>query len=400
MFESLKNKLSEFFSKKKEEVVEDSDTTKEIIKEEKSIKTDKSKEEKIKKEGSKEEKITQKKEEKIKKDDVKDKEERTEEKRKIKEEVKEDNKEKIEYIAEKTEEAIKKKGLFKRIKERFTTTTLEKKEFEELFEELEMLMIENNVALSVIDKIREDLEKEIVGVEINKNELDKKIKDSLKKSISSILIEPFNFIEKINNSEAKPFVILFFGINGSGKTTTISKIADMLNKNKISSVISASDTFRAASIEQLKKHGEKLGVKIIHQNYGADPSAVAFDTIQHAKSNEIKVVLIDTAGRMHTKDNLLKEMDKIIRVTQPNLKIFVAESITGNDATEQAKIFNESFGIDGTILTKADVDEKGGTAISIGHVTKKPILFLGTGQEYKNLEKFSPEKIIESLGLE
>jgi len=293
----------------------------------------------------------------------------------------------------------KKTGFFSKIQKGFNTIKLDKEIFDEIFEQLELAMIESNVALSVVDKIREDMKKSLLDIEIKKSDLEEEIKKTLKKSLEEILIEPFDIIEKINEKQGT-FVILFFGINGAGKTTTIAKITHMLQKNNISCVLAAADTFRAASIEQLQKHAEKLQVKVIHQNYGSDPAAVAFDAIKYAQSNGIKVVLIDTAGRMHTKDNLLKEMEKIIRVTKPDLKIFVAESITGNDATEQARNFNETAGIDGTILSKADVDERGGSAISIGYVTGKPILFLGTGQEYDNLEVFSSKKVIERLGLD
>ena len=200
--------------------------------------------------------------------------------------------------------------------------------------------------------------------------------------------------------EEKPFVIAFFGINGSGKTTTIAKIADLLKKNKISCVLAASDTFRAASIEQLQIHADKLGIKLIKHDYGSDPAAVAFDAVKHAKAKKIDVVLIDTAGRLHNQANLMEELKKIVKVAKPNLKLFVGESIAGNDCIEQAQKFNEIIGIDGIILTKADVDEKGGAAISVSYITKKPIIYLGVGQEHSDLKEFEPNTIIESLGLD
>ncbi|MCH8987033.1 signal recognition particle-docking protein FtsY [Patescibacteria group bacterium] len=207
-------------------------------------------------------------------------------------------------------------------------------------------------------------------------------------------------LEKAQAALKRPFgLILVTGPTGSGKTTTIAKIADLLNKNKISSVLAASDTFRAASIEQLQIHADKLGIKLIKHDYGSDPAAVAFDAIKHAKAKNIDVVLIDTAGRLHSNENLMQEMKKIIRVSKPNLKIFVGEAITGNDCVEQAKTFDEAVGIDGIILAKADVDEKGGTAISISYVTKKPIMYLGTGQEYSDLKEFEPNLVTEGLGL-
>jgi len=302
-------------------------------------------------------------------------------------------------LKEKVEEIKKEeKGFLARIKDKFKFK-LDEEYFEEIFSELELILLENNVALSVVEKIKADLKKELLNLEIKKDEVKEKIEEALRISLESIIEEPFDLIEEIKSKEGL-FIIVFFGINGSGKTTTIAKIADLLLKNNLSCILAASDTFRAASIEQLEKHAEKLGVKLIKSKYGADPASVAFDAINHAKSHKIKVVLIDTAGRMHTKENLLKEMEKIVRISKPDLKIFVAESITGNDATQQAKNFNESIGIDAIILTKADVDEKGGTAISVSYITGKPILFLGTGQEYKNLEKFDKEKLLKQLGFE
>jgi len=320
-------------------------------------------------------------------------EEKPEEKTELKEEI-------IEKAVElEKPEVEEKQSFFSKFKKRFTSK-LDQETFGIFFEKLEEILLENNVALSVVDKIKEDMEKDLVNIEIKKEKIEDEIRKSLKNSIKKILVDPFDIIEKIKSKREEPFVILFFGINGSGKTTSIAKLAYKLKQNNISCVLAAGDTFRAASIEQLNKHGEKLGIKVISQNYGADAAAVAFDAIKYAKSHSIKTVLIDTAGRMHTKDNLIKEMEKIIRVTKPDLKIFVAESITGNDATEQAKTFDESFGIDGTILTKADVYEKGGTAISVGFVTGKPILMLGVGQNYEDLEVFSEEEVISNLGLD
>jgi fused signal recognition particle receptor len=286
--------------------------------------------------------------------------------------------------------------IFKKIKEKFSYK-LSEEDFESIFDELEFMLLENNVALEATEAIKKQLKEELVNREIKKEKLEEEIKDALKKSIDNILIEPDDVISLIK--EKKPFVIVFFGINGCGKSTTVAKVANLLRKNNISCVLAASDTFRAAAIEQLQQHADKLGLKVIKHDYGADPAAVGYDAIKHAKAHNIDAVLIDTAGRMHTAGNLLSEMEKICRVTAPDLKIFVAESIAGNDAIQQAKNFNQEVGIDGSILTKADVDEKGGTAISVSYVTKKPILFLGTGQEYDKIEVFNKEKFVEKLGL-
>jgi fused signal recognition particle receptor len=163
--------------------------------------------------------------------------------------------------------------------------------------------------------------------------------------------------------------------------------------------MAAADTFRAAAIDQLQLHADKLGIKLIRHDYGSDPAAVAFDAIKHAEASKKDVVLIDTAGRLHSNTNLMDEMKKIMRVAKPDLKLFVGESITGNDCTEQAKQFDQAVGIDGIILAKADVDEKGGAAISVSYVTKKPIFYLGVGQEYPDLQQFDKDKLIASIGL-
>jgi len=293
------------------------------------------------------------------------------------------------------------KGFFQSIKERIITTKIDDGQFEKLFWELELALMENNVAVEVIDKIKNDLKERLVEKPIRRTKVEETIGQSLKNSISDLFQNgKFDLLQEIKNKKEKPYVIAFFGINGSGKTTSIAKLASLLKDKKVSCVLAASDTFRAASIEQLQLHADKIGVKLIKHDYGSDPAAVAFDAIKHAKAKNIDAVLIDTAGRMHSNINLIDEMKKIIRVAKPDLKIFVGESITGNDCVEQAKTFNEAVGIDGIILAKADIDEKGGAAVSVSYVTKKPILFLGIGQEYSDLEVFDKEKILKNIGLD
>ncbi|MFC1710576.1 signal recognition particle-docking protein FtsY [Nanoarchaeota archaeon] len=311
--------------------------------------------------------------------------------------------EKIEKQVKQTEkQSSKEKGIFKKLKYKVSKVKISEKDFEIYSEELEMLLLENNVAVEVAEKMVEELKLRIVGKELLKKEVEPEIKDAFKEIIEEILIEPFNVFEKVeekSKKEGEPYVILFCGINGTGKTTTLAKIADHLKSKKLSCVLAAADTFRAASIEQIKMHADKIGVKVIANDYGSDPASVGFDAIKYAKKNKIACVLIDTAGRMHTSKNLLKEIEKIARVCKPDLKIFVGESITGNDAIEQVKSFDWEIGIDGIVLTKADIDEKGGTALSVGYITKKPILYLGTGQEYDKIEPFDKKKFIEKLGL-
>jgi len=337
---------------------------------------------------------------KISRDKEKEVEEVTkEEKKKIKEEVKKAEKEKKEKKPEIKKEP-EKKGIFKKISDKIRKIKISEEDFEVYANELEMLLLENNVALEVAEKIIKELKERIVGKELLKKEIEPEIKDSFKEIIREILIDPFDLIKAIKEKKEKPYVILFCGINGTGKTTTIAKIADSLKSKGISSILAASDTFRAASIEQLKKHGEKIGVKVISHEYGSDPAAVAYDAIEYAKKHRIDAVLIDTAGRMHTSKNLMAQIEKIAKVSKADAKIFVGESITGNDVIEQARSFDWAVKIDGIILTKADIDEKGGTALSVGYVTKRPILYLGTGQEYNKIEPFDKQKFIWKLGLE
>ncbi|MBS3101398.1 signal recognition particle-docking protein FtsY [Candidatus Woesearchaeota archaeon] len=298
------------------------------------------------------------------------------------------------------EEKPDKKGFFAALTEKIITTKISEEQFEKLFWELELALMENNVAVEVIEKIKNDLKEELVEKPIKRTKVLETIQETLKNSIEDLFLTGnINLIQEIKNKKEKPYVIAFFGINGSGKTTSIAKLASMLKENDVSCVLAASDTFRAASIEQLQQHADKIGVKLVKHDYGADPAAVAFDAIKHSKAKGIDAVLIDTAGRMHSNVNLIDEMKKIIRVAKPDLKIFVGESITGNDCVEQAKTFNEAVGIDGIILAKADIDEKGGAAVSVSYVTKKPILYLGTGQKYSDLQEFDAGLIIKSLGL-
>jgi len=291
-----------------------------------------------------------------------------------------------------------KQGFFSRITQAITTTKISDADFDNLFWELEVALLENNVAVEVIEKIKADLRQAIVGAPIPRGKVEETVAGSLRKSIEEVLaIEPIDLVERAR--QKKPFIIAFVGVNGSGKTTTIAKVAKMLLDNDLSVVLAAGDTFRAAAIDQLELHANRLGVKIVKHDYGADPAAVAFDAIKHAQAKDVDVVLIDTAGRLHSNINLVDEMKKIMRVAKPDMKIFVGESITGNDCIEQAKQFNEAIGIDGIVLAKADVDEKGGAALSVSYVTGKPVLYLGVGQEYGDLEPFEREKIIASLGL-
>ncbi|MHB1492380.1 MAG: signal recognition particle-docking protein FtsY [Thermoplasmataceae archaeon] len=194
-----------------------------------------------------------------------------------------------------------------------------------------------------------------------------------------------------------PFKVLFLGINGTGKTTTIAKVAKFLVERNRRVVIAASDTFRAGAIDQISYQGERVGVKVIKHQPGSDPSAVAYDAIEHAKSRGIDYVLIDTAGRMQNNINLREEMKKIKRVTSPNLTILVIDSMAANDVMEQSKTFSKEIGFDAIIVTKLDTDARGGSILTIASELKKPIMFVGTGQNPEDLIEFSPEWMIKKI---
>ncbi|MBS3095112.1 signal recognition particle-docking protein FtsY [Candidatus Woesearchaeota archaeon] len=293
-----------------------------------------------------------------------------------------------------------KKGFLDKIKEVASTTKISDKEFDEMFYDFEIALLESNVAYSVVEKIKSDLKKDIANKPVKRSDIDDMVEKSLKKSILSLFdVESFSLVEKIKGKKEKPFTMVFVGVNGVGKTSTIAKIANYLKKNNLSCVLAAGDTWRAASIEQLEHHANKLGIKIIKHNYGSDPTAVAYDAVSYAKSNHMDAVLIDTAGRQHSNVNLISEMQKIIRVIKPDLKIFIGESITGSDCIEQASSFDNAIGIDGIILSKADIDDKGGAAISIEYIVKKPIIYIGMGQDYDDLKEFNKDNVLASIGL-
>ena len=290
------------------------------------------------------------------------------------------------------------KGLVNKV----TTTELKSENLRPILSEFKMSLAENDVALPVAERICDEMEKRLDGVQVKRLEDRKGI---VEKNLREVLLEIMLTNNKIDLLKAvdekrrkgEPFVIAFVGINGTGKTTTIAKVARFLNEKGYSVVLACSDTYRAGSIEQLEEHAKRLGLRMIKHKYGADPAAVAYDTISHAKAHGINVVLIDTAGRMQTNRNLMNELAKIKRIVNPDLTVLTVDSLTGNDAAMQAEEFHKSVGVDATILTKVDADVKGGSALSVTYVTQKPILFIGTGQRYEDLEEFNPEKFVQMI---
>ncbi|RZN37529.1 MAG: signal recognition particle-docking protein FtsY [Methanophagales archaeon ANME-1-THS] len=296
------------------------------------------------------------------------------------------------------------KGLTERFKEKGRAildreTVLDEKDLETPLEALEIALLESDVALSVAEAIIASVKRELVG---KRKKWGADTEHLVKEAIRNALLGEttagthLDFEAFVENC-AKPITIVFVGVNGTGKTTSIAKVGKKLLDAGYSVVIASADTYRAGATEQIERHAANLGIKVIKHQYGADPAAVVYDALSYAKANRKDVVLADTAGRMHTSVNLMEQLRKICRVTKPDLVIFVDEAIAGNDAVDRAKKFDDTIGIDAAMLTKVDVDAKGGAAISIAHSTSKPILFLGTGQGYDDLMHFDPNWLVDRL---
>lgn len=301
--------------------------------------------------------------------------------------------------------------------DRFTDSIFGKKlsesRLDEILDELEMALLESDVALPAVEAIKKRVKQDLLDRKVKLGtDISDFIEEALKEAITAVLAEPVElpakarrhpsrfsppFFNEFIDKHEKPVVLMFVGINGTGKTTTIAKIGNLLLKQGYSIVIGAGDTFRAGAIQQLEKHADKLGVKLIKHEAGSDPASVAFDAIEHARARKRDVVLVDTAGRMQTDTGLMEEMSKIERVAQPSLVIYVGDALAGNDAVNEAMAFNRAVGIDAVVLTKVDADAKGGAALSIRYSTGAPVIFVGTGQEYKDLEAFSPGWMVERI---
>ena len=288
-------------------------------------------------------------------------------------------------------------GLFSFVREK----TISEKHVEDTLWELEMGLLEGDVAMEVATAVVGSVKEDLVGRKIKRSsDITEYTYDALRNAVAEIIDVPGKSMTEMieeKKAQGEPLVVMFVGINGTGKTTTIGKLANYYLKMGYTPVIAASDTFRAGAIEQVTHHADNVGVKIIKHQKGSDPAAVAYDAVEHAKAQGKELVLIDTAGRMQTNTNLMDEMKKIKRVSNPDLVVFVGDALTGNDATQQAVKFNEAIDIDGVILTKADADSKGGASLSIGYVINKPIMFLGVGQGYDDIKEYDAEWMLNQL---
>ncbi len=293
------------------------------------------------------------------------------------------------------------RNAFSGVAKSFGEKELKEKDIDEILFELEISLLESDVATEVIDSIKSELKEKLIGTTVDKNEIENFIRASLIEIISKLFDEAgkIDLFSKINAKKAtkEPFIILFVGINGTGKTTSLAKLAYLLKNAKFSIVVAAADTFRAGAIEQLREHINKLNLKLVAQNYGSDPAAVARDAVLYAKSHETDCVLIDTAGRMQTSTNLMDQIEKITKVVKPDMKIFVGDSLAGNDTVNQAREFFEHVKFNGSILTKSDADARGGAALSIVKITSTPVLYLGVGQEYPDLKPFDKDSFLKTV---
>jgi len=290
----------------------------------------------------------------------------------------------------------------KGIVDRISSTGLTEKDLDSALWDLQLHLIGSDVSVDVAERVCSELKGRLLGKDAPRfGDRSRQVRDALKESIKAVLggqgrVDLLEMAAE-HRKKGEPLSVMFVGINGTGKTTTIAKVARLLMDHGFSVVLASGDTYRAGAIEQLEEHGRRLGVRVIRHMYGSDSAAVGFDAIQHAKAQEIDTVLIDTAGRMQTNRNLMDELQKVKRVVQPSLTIMILDSLIGNDATEQAMTFKEAVGFDAAILTKVDADAKGGSSLSVSYLTGKPVIYVGVGQGYGDLQPFNAGWFAEKL---
>ena len=290
----------------------------------------------------------------------------------------------------------------KGIVNRINSAGLTEKDLDPILWDLQLQLIGNDVSVEVAEKVCSELKERLLGEDAPRfGDKSKLIHESLKASLESVMggSGRVDLLELVAEAKARgdPFVVMFIGINGTGKTTTIAKVARLLMDRGFTVVLASADTYRAGAIEQLEEHGRRLGVRVIKHRYGSDAAAVGFDAVEHAKARGVDAVLIDTAGRMQTNRNLMDELTKMKRVVQPDLTVMILDSLIGNDATEQAMTFNDRVGFDAAVLTKVDADAKGGSSLSVSYLTGKPVIYVGVGQGYEDLQSFDAEWFAERL---
>lgn len=285
------------------------------------------------------------------------------------------------------------KDLSDNVKSAVAKKELDEDTLDPLLEQMRLKLLQSNVSMEAAEEIEEKIREKLLGEEVKRTAVEENVEDAVKEALIEILDDGYDFYGELE-SVKKPPVVFLIGFNGSGKTTTAAKLAKQLEDRGKDSVLGAGDTFRAASIEQLKEHGEALDKKVIAHEYESDPAAVAYDAVEHAE-NEDKVALVDTAGRSHSNENLMDELKKMVDVNEPDITFLVIDALAGNDIVEQAEAYEGMF--DAIIVTKMDVDEAGGAIISISQKSGKPVAFLGTGQSYDDIESFDKEGFVEEI---
>lgn len=289
----------------------------------------------------------------------------------------------------------------KGVVERISKSELSEKDLDPILWDLQLQLISNDVAVEIAQRVCQELKERLAGVQLARfGDKTEPVKEALREAIEAVMATngELDILDLADGKEeGEPLVVMFVGINGTGKTTTIAKISKLLMDNGHTVVLASGDTYRAGAIEQLEEHARRLGVRVIKHKYGSDAAAVSFDAVQHARARGIDVVLIDTAGRMQTNRNLMDELQKIKRVVQPDLTVMVVDSLIGNDAVEQARTFNDHIGFDAAILTKVDADAKGGSSLSVSFLTGKPIIYVGVGQEYADLQPFEADWFADKI---
>lgn len=279
------------------------------------------------------------------------------------------------------------------VKETVTEKEIEESDIDPLLEQMRLKLLQSNVSLEAAESIEDNIRENLVGKTVPRRKVEENVNEAVENVLLEILDDEFDFVSEIEKSE-KPATVFLIGFNGSGKTTTAAKLGNILQKKSMEVVLGAGDTFRAASIEQLKEHGDKLGAKVVAHEYESDPAAVGYDTVEHAKKND-KIAIVDTAGRSHSDENLMGELEKMVNVNEPDITFLVIDALAGNDIIEQAEAYEGMY--DAIIVTKMDVDEAGGAIISISERSDKPVAYLGTGQGYEDLEKFDKKEFISKL---
>lgn len=273
-------------------------------------------------------------------------------------------------------------------------------DYDKIWMDLEIFLLEINVAYEIVEKIGRELKSALLGNSFDRFGLSQKVREVMVSEVEEVLkTREGNFLEEVkeHKQSGEPLRIMVLGVNGTGKTTSIGKVIKYLQKHDLSVVVAAADTFRAAAVDQIAKHCENLGVKCIQHQNGGDPAAVAFDAVEHAKAKGVDVVLIDTAGRMPNNSNLMLELQKIKRVSKSQMALFIGDSISGNDLIDQISLFDKGVEINGVALTKVDTDERPGSIVTCAYAIKKPIYFLGIGQDYDDLVEFRARDVAEKL---